>query len=178
MKNRHVYLAVALIAICVTQLPTVDAQLGGLFGRGPKVDVIQTGELEDMLNRQKEAEATAKQSGTDAPKAEFVLVDVRSDAEVKVSIIPGAITKADYEKNLAKYKGRTVIPYCTVGARSGAYAKQLAARGVKVRNYEGSILEWVGAELPLVTLDGQPTNRVHTYSDRYRVPSKYQQVTQ
>jgi rhodanese-related sulfurtransferase len=103
---------------------------------------------------------------------------VRSDAEVKVSIIPGAITKADYEKNSKQYEGRLVIPYCTVGGRSGAYAKQLSGKGVKVKNYQGSILQWVDAGLPLVTLNGEPTNRVHTSSNRYRVPAAYEQVTE
>jgi rhodanese-related sulfurtransferase len=130
-----------------------------------------------MLSQQRKAEAIARESGTEAPKANFVLVDVRSDAEVNVSIIPGAITKAEYEKNRDNYQGRTVIPYCTIGGRSGTYAKQLAKNGVRVKNYEGSILKWVEAGLPLVTLDGKPTNRVHTYSDRYRIPEKYEQVT-
>ena len=104
-------------------------------------------------------------------------VYVRSDSEIKVSVIPGAITKSQYERDRAKYRGRTVIPYCTVGGRSGAYAKQLAKSGITAKNYKGSILDWVKNELPVVTLDGKPTNRVHTYSDRYRIPAKYQQVT-
>ena len=94
---------------------------------------------------------------------------------MKVSVIPGAITKAQFEKDRSQYQDRMVIAYCTVGARSGSYAKHSR---VKVRNYQGSILEWVGAEVPQVTLDGKPTNRVHTYSSRYRVPARYQQVTQ
>ncbi|NND96687.1 MAG: rhodanese-like domain-containing protein [Pirellulaceae bacterium] len=152
------------------------AQLG-FFSRS-KVETISTTDLHAILEKQLQIEADAKQAGKEVPQADFVVVDVRSAAEVNVSIIPGAITKAEHEKNRQRFQDRTVIPYCTVGGRSGAYAKQLAKNGVKVKNYEGSILKWVAAELPLVTLKGEPTNRVHTYSNRYRVPAKYEQVTQ
>lgn len=154
-----------------------NAQLESIFGGGSKVSEIGTEELAKLLKEQQQAAAKATAEGI-APTAKFVVVDVRSDAEVNVSIIPGAITKEEYERAPDKYANLLVIPYCTVGGRSGAYAKQLAAKGVKVKNYKGSILEWVGAELPLVTLKGEPTNRVHTYSDRYRIPAKYEQVTQ
>ena len=165
----------ALTALCIVPGQT-QAQLGGFFS-GPKIEIINTVDLNAMLTKQHKAEAAAKAAGTKVPAAGFVVVDVRSDAEIQVSLIPGAITKAQYEKNAQQYQGRTVIPYCTVGGRSGAYAKKLAKRGVKVTNYQGSILKWVAAELPVVTLEGKPTNRVHTYSDRYRIPAKYQQVT-
>lgn len=172
-------IGIVALGLLVTMWPQwALAQFGGLFGGGPKLETITTDDLSKMLTEQRQAEAQAVQVGTDAPKPDFIVVDVRSEAEVNVSIIPGAITKAEFEKNREQYKGRTVIPYCTVGVRSGAYAKQLAKDGVDVKNYKGSILEWVGAELPLVTLDGKSTNRVHTYSGRYRIPAKYQQVTE
>ncbi|WP_372895211.1 rhodanese-like domain-containing protein [Stieleria sp.] len=174
---RKSWFGILALAICGLASHPAPAQFGGLFG-GPKIETISTDELQSLLKKQQQAAADAKAAGHDAPPADFVVVDVRSDAEVDVSIIPGAITKKQYEANLEDYQGRTVIPYCTVGGRSGAYAKQLAAKGVKVKNYKGSILKWVDAELPLVTLDGKPTNRVHTYSDRYKIPSKYEQVTQ
>jgi rhodanese-related sulfurtransferase len=176
-KTTPIALAIFLILASLAS-PPAQAQFGGLFGGGASVESITTQELHQRLSDQQKAESLAKESDTEVPKADFVVVDVRSDSEIKVSMIPGAISKAEYEQDRSKYEGRTVIPYCTVGGRSGAYAKQLAAKGVKVKNYRGSILKWVEAELPLVTPDGKPTNRVHTYSDRYRVPAKYEQVTQ
>ena len=176
--NAKNFLPVLAVAVCTSfAAPDAVAQLGGLFA-GPKVATIETDDLHSMLQRQQQTEAKAKESAAELPQPDFVVVDVRSEAEINVSIIPGAITKAQYEKNRQRYEGRTVIPYCTVGGRSGAYAKQLAGKGVKVKNYKGSILKWIDAGLPLVTLDGKPTNRVHTYSDRYRVPAKYEQVTE
>ncbi|MFG0253872.1 MAG: rhodanese-like domain-containing protein [Rhodopirellula sp. JB053] len=152
------------------------AQFGNFFG-GPKIETISTEDLNALLAQRREVVEAATQKRTPTPAADFVVVDVRSEAEVNVSVIPGAITKQQYEKNREKYRDRLVIPYCTVGGRSGAYAKKLVADGVKVKNYKGSILKWIDAGLPLETLDGKPTNRVHTYSDRYQVPKAYQQVT-
>ncbi len=166
------------VSLLTTSQPTVaNAQFGSLFG-GSKVETIDTEELHKLLTAHQQAEAKAKESGSEPSRPDFVVVDVRSDAEINVSVIPGAITKAQFEKNKQLYEGRTVIPYCTVGGRSGAYAKQLAGSGMKVKNYQGSILKWIDAGLPLVTLDGKPTHRVHTHSSRYRVPEKYEQVAE
>ena len=153
------------------------AQFGRLFG-GPKVETIETREVHSLMVDHQKRRESARQQEQPEPQAEFIVVDVRSPREFKVSVIPGAITKTQYEQNAAKYRGRLVIPYCTVGARSGSYAKQLAKRGVNTKNYEASILGWVGEGLPLVTLDGRPTKRVHTYSDDYHVPNGYEQVTE
>lgn len=177
MTSKCLLCTFAVIALMGCPPRTALSQFGGLFG-GPEVESIETDELAEMLQQRRQAEAKAKASGQDAPPADFVVVDVRSQAEVDVSVIPGAITKAQYEANGEKYQGRLVIPYCTVGGRSSVYAKQLAKAGVKVKNYQGSMLKWVGAGLPVVTLDGQPTDRVHTYSDRHRIPAKYEQVTE
>jgi rhodanese-related sulfurtransferase len=175
--NRNAWIgSLALVALSVCS-PTAHAQLGDLLGLGPSIEVISTSDLATMLKDQVKGAKEGLTSDQSLEKADFVLVDVRSEPEVKVSVIPGAITKAQFEKDREKYRGRTVIPYCTVGGRSGAYAKQLAKEGVTVKNYKGSILEWVNNELPVVTLEGKPTNRVHTYSNRHRIPAKYEQVT-
>jgi rhodanese-related sulfurtransferase len=169
---------VTAILFHATQPQLTFAQFGRLFGGGPAIDTIETRQLNDMLTKKRASDQSDSTTDEESTQDDFVLVDVRSDAEVNVSVIPGAITKSQFEKNSQLYQNKTVIVYCTVGGRSGAYAKQLAEKGVKVKNYQGSILEWVKAELPVETIDGKPTNRVHTYSDRYRIPSKYQQVTQ
>ena len=68
-----------------------------------------------------------------------VIVDVRAKAETDVSVIPGAITKSDFEKNSLQHEGKVVIAYCTVGYRSGIYGKKLASEGWHAYNYKGSI---------------------------------------
>ena len=67
-----------------------------------------------------------------------VLVDVRSEPEIAVSMLPGAITRAEFEQNRQAFAGRIVVPYCTVGGRSLVYAWKLADQGIDVRNYRGS----------------------------------------
>ncbi|TWU16324.1 rhodanese-like domain-containing protein [Allorhodopirellula heiligendammensis] len=168
----------ALVLFCVIEPKIAAAQILDFFSSGPAIETIETADLNVLITARQQAEAKATAAGEQPEEAGFVLVDVRSDAEQKVSLIPGAITKAAFEKDAKKYQDRTVIVYCLSGGRSKAYAKQLVGKGAKVKNYQGSILAWVNAELPLVTPEGKPTNRVHTVSDRYQVPAKYEQVTQ
>ena len=177
MFAKYSILLVASAALSVFSPQFATAQFGGLFGGGPEIETIETDALATMLQERQAAVEKAEKAGTKIPAPEFVVVDVRSDAEVDVSVIPGAITKAQFEKNHKKYADLVVIPYCTVGGRSTAYATQLVKDGWKVKNYKGSILQWITDELPLVTLEGKPTNRVHISSARYRVPAKYERVT-
>lgn len=102
----------------------------------------------------------------------FVIVDVRSKAETDVSMIPGALTKSEFERGLQQHYGKSVIVYCTIGFRSGIYAASLKRKGWKAWNYKGSILDWCGNNLPL-TLAGKETNRVHTYNRWLSAPENY-----
>ena len=165
------------VAILLFKHQSIFDQLGALFDSGPAIETIGTESLNTLLADRRRRIERAKMSGKVVEQADFVVVDVRSQKEVQVSVIPGAITQEMFEKTRDDYRGRLVIPYCTVGGRSRAYAKQLARKGVRVKNYQGSILKWVANGLPLVTLQGEPTQRVHTYSDRYTVPAQYEQVT-
>lgn len=164
MKLRHSigWLAVLCLAVLASPRPVAAQGVLGLFA--PSAPEVSVEQLKQWMADPKTMEKT-------------VVVDVRSDEETAVSVIPGAITKAEYEaKANSDYRGKKVVVYCTVGGRSGAYAKQLAAKDVDVVNFKGSILAWVGAEQPLETLDRKPTKRVHTYSGRNRVPASYQAV--
>lgn len=175
--NKSIVL-LALFLVGPVPPPFAAAERSERVQDGPVIDTVETEQLHSMLTAQRDAEVKAKASGEAPPVPGFVIVDVRTDTETEVSIIPGAITKAAYEKNAKKYRDRTVIPYCLTGGRSKRYAEQLAGDGVKVKNYEGSILAWVGDGLPLVTLDGESTHRVYTFRDRDQVPAKYEQITQ
>ena len=102
----------------------------------------------------------------------FVIVDVRSKAESDVSMIPGALTKSEFENTAHEHQGKLVIAYCTIGVRSGYYAADLIQKGWTARNYRGSILDWCENNSPL-TCNGVETNLVHTYSPRYSVNENY-----
>lgn len=105
-------------------------------------------------------------------KDSFVLVDVRSKEETDVSMIPGALTKFEFEDTMAQHQGKLVIAYCTIGVRSGQYAADLLEKGWNARNYRGSILDWCKDNFPL-TRNGKETNQVHTYSSLYSVNENY-----
>ncbi|WP_201771537.1 rhodanese-like domain-containing protein [Pseudohaliea rubra] len=155
-KNNPTAMLVALVIALLA--PLAGAQ--GLFG--PGVPTITHEEI-------REAGETGET---------LLFVDVRSEEEMSVSMLPGAITRREYERNPEAYKGMRIVPYCTVGARSGKYTRELRDRGVSAVNYRGSILDWVENGEPLVTPDGEPTKRVHTYSERFSVPEPYTPVSQ
>jgi len=97
-----------------------------------------------------------------------VLVDVRSAPEVAVSMVEGAVTQEEFEAlEPTLDKGTTtVVPYCTIGYRSGAYAKELVdGKGwpqENVFNGEGVVLFSYTA-IKFVAADAAPTTHVHVY---------------
>jgi rhodanese-related sulfurtransferase len=118
-------------------------------------------------------------AGIDALGERAVLVDCRTHAEREVSIIPGALSREQFERDggaeVALAQGRTVIPYCTVGLRSGNYALELKRRheGLKVSNGEG-IVQWSveGGELvrpPGGERGGERTDRLHVFGPAFSV---------
>lgn len=93
----------------------------------------------------------------------IVLVDVREPKEQAVSMIPGAITAEAFAAAEETYRDKTVVTYCTIGARSGVFADALRKKGFDVFNLKGSLLAWTHAGLPLTDANGQDTKRVHVY---------------
>ena len=102
------------------------------------------------------------------PGGDFVLVDVRTDAERRVSTLPGAITSEEFEARLAELAGRTLVAYCTIGRRSSDYVRRMARRGVDMLNLEGSVLAWTHAGGQFVA-DGVPTRLLHVYGRRWNL---------
>ncbi|KAL1521964.1 hypothetical protein AB1Y20_021610 [Prymnesium parvum] len=108
------------------------------------------------------------------PLHPFFLIDVRTAEERAVSMIPGAISAAAFER-LCDEQPETVargicVPYCTIGFRSGVYCRRLQHASVppaKVLNGEGVVL-WshdVGA------FEGG-TRRVHCYGKEWEVAAE------
>ena len=164
MQAVRKFARVSAVFCAIVAVPAA-AQLASLFR--PDVPTIGLAELLAVLEDGEGAGADGR----------VLLVDVRSAEEVGVSMIPGAITQSAYEKDAAAYHGYRIVPYCTVGVRSARYTGELLKNDVDAVNFEGSIIAWVEAGLPLVTPSGEPTRRVHTWSPRYGVPPGYEQVT-
>jgi rhodanese-related sulfurtransferase len=101
---------------------------------------------------------------------DHVLVDVREENERSVSIIPGAISKQDLERDLAsansQYQNKKIVSYCTIGYRSMNYTKELKEQGLDAYNLRGSILSWLHSGGEVVTpLNQQATKEVHVYGN-------------
>lgn len=131
-------------------------------------ELLETRRLEELMGSTRPSEAF------------FALVDCRGADEQQVSMIPGSVTKEDFERpggllEQAKAKAAAgeevlVVPYCTVGYRSGVYGKELMQKhGLPpgaVRNGEG-ILMWTfdGGKLMHRREDGgeEETSQLNCY---------------
>lgn len=109
---------------------------------------------------------------------DIVLVDVRSPEERAVSMIPTAITQAEFEQNLAHYinSKAIVVAYCTIGYRSGKYVDQLRKQGINILNLEGSLLAWSHIQGELTNTTGS-TDKIHVFGRQWQLTAdSYQPV--
>lgn len=129
----------------------LDGMISQVSRRYPDVNTISAAALRERL-----------------PGGDTVLVDVRSPAERAVSTLPGAITPEEFEEQLDEIGDCTVVAYCTVGARSSAYARRMGRRGVPVLNLEGSLLAWTHAGGDLASGSGE-TRKVHVFGPKWNL---------
>lgn len=86
----------------------------------------------------------------DSKSTDYMLLDVRTPEEYKLSKIPGSvnvpITEIEQGRGIDKVKsqlqGRRLIAYCTHGYRSGVALVKLQDAGVRGTQYSGGIQEW------------------------------------
>lgn len=105
-----------------------------------------------------------------------ILVDVRDPEEWKISMIPGAITKETFLDDLQHYKEYVIIPYCTIGYRSGLYTKELSDKKLNSVNLRGGVLAWAHAKQIFTSTDGD-SQKVHVYSERWNLlPKGYKAI--
>jgi sodium/bile acid cotransporter 7 len=110
-------------------------------------------------------------------KDEVVFIDIRKPAEMKVSMLPHAITQNEFLSHPEKYAGKTVVGYCTVSYRSGVFAREMDEMGISVRNLEGGILAWTLEGGKVYDENGKETNRIHVYGKKWDyVPAGYEAV--
>lgn len=158
----------------------VGTYMKSLFTRVAGLSVTLMGKVFALVDRRAVREVSVddiRAFQAKASECNFILVDVRSDAEISVSTIPEAITRDELESSLDDYRNHVVIAYCTIGGRSLIYARQLSKQGIDSRNFKAGIIGWCESGLPLVSPRGDKTNRVHTHTAMFRVPPTYEQVT-
>ncbi len=96
-----------------------------------------------------------------------VFVDIRKPEEMAVSRLPDAISKQAFLDHRQRYADKTVIVYCTIGYRSGVFARDMRAQGIEVINLRGSILAWVLEGGTVYDEQDIPSRRVHVYGDKW-----------
>jgi rhodanese-related sulfurtransferase len=107
----------------------------------------------------------------------WTLVDSRPRHERTVSVIPGSVSREAFEAEIGAYRGGPLLVYCTIGCRSGAYARALRGRGLDAYNLWGGVLAWALAGQGFVTPGGQPTRAVHIHGKpRSVLPPGYRPV--
>lgn len=104
-------------------------------------------------------------------RGEVVFVDTRTPAEMQVSMLPDAIGKSVFQKQMRRYTDRKIVAYCTISYRSGLFAAEMARQGITIYNLRGGILAW--------TLEGgkvyngkKPVKRIHVYGEKWNFPPK------
>ncbi|KAL6041911.1 hypothetical protein QOT17_024710 [Balamuthia mandrillaris] len=150
------------------------------------------------------ADLLALQEKDEPRKAAVVLVDVREDNERAVSMLPCAVTEEQFwqwmkakenEREQRERRGRGdrgAVLYDWVSQRfvralfaptmeekkgEGEEERGERARRTSVKNLRGSLLAWTHEQQPLVTPEGNPTTRVHTYGKEWAlVPPNYSAI--
>lgn len=106
----------------------------------------------------------------------LLIVDVRSIDEQKISMLKNAISKAEFEKGIKKFKSNEVVLYCTIGSRSSQYASKLLKQGYDAKTLKGGILAWANEGLEFMRKN-VPTKRVHIFSEAWNMlPKNYEGV--
>jgi sodium/bile acid cotransporter 7 len=105
-----------------------------------------------------------------------LFVDTRTDAEMKISMLPQAISEEAYLKNKGQYRDKKIVLYCTISYRSGKLAQSLKRQGMDVYNLKGGLLAWV-LEGGKVYNQTDETKRIHVYGEKWNYPpSGYEAV--
>ncbi len=143
------------------------------FGTPPATDPERKARVEEMYaTYAKGFPSVAAWTADDLKRhlgdEDLVLVDVREPQERAVSIIPGAISSEEFEKDPSAFEGRKIVAYCTIGYRSGLWVIEQRAKGVDAINLAGSLLSWTHAGGALVR-NGEPTHDVHVYGARWNL---------
>ena len=139
---------------------------------GPRSDEQKLARIEELyLSYRKEfptvSEITADELQAAMAGEKVLLVDVREPAEREVSIIAGAVSREQFEALPSPTSAAPrIVVYCTIGYRSGMFARKLAEKNLPAANLKGGILSWLHAGQKVSDARG-PTDRVHIYGKKW-----------
>ena len=164
-------LAIGVAALGLVDRPATRAGSAGFTLAGIEADVTSRWPEVTQLST---VELEARMASGEPP----LLLDVREDAEYRVSHLAGAeridpkINPAAFAALISeKARGRDVVFYCSVGMRSSNLAAEMQDGLIKsgatsVANLKGGIFGWHNERRALV--DGRgPTDFVHPYDQKW-----------
>ena len=170
MIRRFTRLAGAAILVLIPVIGCVSGETDrASLTDAEKRDAIETMVQEYQRSFPEVEDLSVDRVRTMQEKGDAVLVDVRPPEERAVSMIPGAVTKEEFEAHPEDYAGKTVVTYCTIGYRSGEYAEALREKGIDAYNLEGSILSWIHDGGTVVDPEGNETHTVHVYGEKWNL---------
>lgn len=117
-----------------------------------------------------------KQAMSQIPDKKLVFVDTRKAEEMKISMLPDAVSQDEFLSNPGKYKDYIIVTYCTISYRSGKLAEKLSNKGLNIYNLTGGILAWIHEGGRVFDKNGE-TQKVHVYGKKWNlVPEKFESV--
>lgn len=112
-----------------------------------------------------------------ASEGRVQFIDTRTQQEMAVSMLPGAISHRQFLDNRQHTPSKVIVVYCTISYRSGVLAKEMKSDGVRVKNLKGGLLAWM-LEGGRMYAGNRPVYRVHVYGTEWDLaPSPYETVT-
>jgi rhodanese-related sulfurtransferase len=107
-----------------------------------------------------------------ATNADVLILDIRSEKEYMVSHLKGA-RHINYDTFSTSDvddidKSKEIVVYCSVGYRSEKIGEKLLEMGFSnVLNLYGGIFDWKNKGYEVFDQNGQPTDSVHTYNEKW-----------
>ena len=179
MQTRVIYklLSAALPAVVLCAPHAAGGAAGALSNREKKEIVYQL-YSEGKKDFPEVKDLSAKQAMQRLQHDRLVFVDTRKPAEMKVSMLPAAITKKAYLREPERYRDAVVVAYCTISYRSGVFARNMADKGFTVYNLKGGILAWTLEGGSVYDPQGRKTRRIHVFAERWNyAPRGYRTET-
>ncbi len=105
-----------------------------------------------------------------------ILVDSRNIREQKISMLPGAMTRNQFETIKKNFIEKNIYIYSTIGGDSSEYVNKLMNQGFKAFNLDGGTLAWA-QEGFFFDNQGEQTKKVGIENEAWNIlPKEYEGV--
>lgn len=146
------------------QAEIIKAMAGSIEIKYPDIKNLEAIELKELLEQKSD---------------NLILVDTREIEQIKVSTIPGAIFKMQFEKmkeNKEFLTGKNIVLFSTIGGASLEYAALLKNQNITVSNLTGGTLSWAQLGLDFDN-QGVATKKLGIESEAWNIlPKEYEGI--